>query len=240
MGQIAPKRRGNSPLHEKKIRNISLLLLVFVAFLTAGFFLKDKVALTDSGEEADFLILVNRWNEVPAHYNVDLTRLSNGESVATAIYPSLQDMFDDARADGVYPVVASGYRTKEEQQKLLDEKIETYLEQGYDRSEAESLAETYVSPPGTSEHQLGLAVDINADPMKSTAGEVYPWLAENAYQYGFVLRYPEDKVDITGTNYEAWHYRYVGVAAATTMFNENLCLEEYIEKYVASTAETDE
>lgn len=244
MRQTASKRGGNhkpSSRHEKKIRTISLLLLVLAAFLAAGFFLEDKVGLTGGGEEEDnFLLLVNRWNKVPDHYTVDLTLLSNGESVATSIYPSLQAMFDDARAAGVYPVVASGYRTEEEQQALFDEKIETYMDQGYDRAEAESLAENYVSLPGTSEHQLGLAVDINADPMKSTAEDVYTWLAENAYQYGFVLRYPEDKVDITGTSYEAWHYRYVGADAATTIYNENLCLEEYIEKYVTPTEETDE
>jgi D-alanyl-D-alanine carboxypeptidase len=100
--------------------------------------------------------------------------------------------------------------------------------------------------PGTSEHQLGLAVDINADPMKSTAEEVYTWFAENAYQYGFILRYPEGKEAVTGMSYEAWHYRYVGVSAATVIYNEGLCLEEYIGKYVDSnedtveTVETDE
>lgn len=223
-----------------KISKRVLFLLLLFAAVASAFFFKDQVGLANSEEEEDFLILVNGQNEVPAHYSVDLTLLSNGESVATSIYPALQQMFDDARAQNVYPVVASGYRTAEEQQVLLDEKAESLVASGYDSDTATALAETYVLPPGYSEHQLGLAVDINADPMKSTAEEVYTWLAENAHQYGFILRYPEDKEDLTGTHYDAWHYRYVGKTAAATMFRENLCLEEYVEKYVDSADEAED
>lgn len=230
------KRSGQRLISGRRIRIRTLLLMVLL-FLTAvisAFLLKDQIGLTGGAEaeEENLLILVNRQNEVPPHYTVDLTLLANGESVATVIVLALQQMFDDARAQGVYPVVASGYRQAGEQQALLDEKIATYVASGYDREAAAALAETYVSPPGYSEHQLGLAVDINADPMKSTAGEVYTWLAENAHQYGFILRYPEGKEELTATHYEAWHYRYVGKTAAATIYKENLCLEEYIEKYV--------
>lgn len=225
----------------KKFRTLPFILLLLLTVVTSALLLKDQIGLA-GGEEAgeeDFLILVNRQNEVPPHYTVDLTLLSNGESVATAIVPALQQMFDDARAQGVYPVVASGYREAEEQQALLDEKIAAYIASGYDRENAAALAETYVSPPGTSEHQLGLSVDINADPMKSTAEDVYTWLAENAHQYGFILRYPECKEELTGTHYEAWHYRYVGKTAAVTIYKENLCLEEYIEQYVDSAVDVE-
>lgn len=84
--------------------------------------------------------------------------------------------------------------------------------------------------PGTSEHQLGLSVDINADTSKCSSDAVYAWLAENAYKYGFIKRYPSEKVEITGINNEPWHYRYVGTEAAAQMQESGLCLEEYIEQ----------
>ena len=82
--------------------------------------------------------------------------------------------------------------------------------------------------PGTSEHQLGLGVDINADGINSYGYEVYNWLAQNAYGYGFIYRYPENKVTITGIANEPWHYRYVGVNAATEIYKRGICLEEYL------------
>ena len=90
---------------------------------------------------------------------------------------------------------------------------------------------TLYAIPDTSEHQLGLSVDINADTDKCSSEKVYQWLDENAYKYGFVKRYPEDKTDITGISNEPWHYRYVGTTVAKIMKEENLCLEEYLEKY---------
>ena len=140
-------------------------------------------------------------------------------------------MFDAARAEGLSLFVREGYRTAEEQQQIMTDKIEKYENQGYKKSEAEKLAEEYVAVCGTSEHQLGLSVDINADTAKCSSDKVYEWLEENAYKYGFVKRYPADKTDITGINNEPWHYRYVGEEAAKTMKEENLCLEEYLEKY---------
>ena len=103
--------------------------------------------------------------------------------------------------------------------------------EGCSKKEAKKKAEEYVAIPGTSEHQLGLSVDINADTSKCSSDAVYQWLDENAYKYGFVKRYPEDKTDITSINNEPWHYRYVGKDAARTMKQENLCLEEYLIKY---------
>ena len=175
------------------------------------------------------LIIVNRWNELPEDYSVELTELSNGQKVDSRIYPYLQEMFDAARAEGVYPVVREGYRTEEEQQEILDDKIQTYINQGYSQSRAERTAKEWVALPGTSEHQLGIAVDINADKSKCSNEEVYAWLAENAYKYGFILRYPLGKQEITGTSYEPWHYRYVGEEAALEIYEQGICLEEYFE-----------
>lgn len=178
------------------------------------------------------LIVVNRWNELPEDYSVELTELSNGQKVDSRIYPYLQEMFDAARAEDVYPVVREGYRTAEEQQEILDDKIQSYINQGYSQVKAERTAKEWVALPGTSEHQLGIAVDINADKSKCSNEDVYGWLAENAYKYGFVLRYPPGKQKITGTSYEPWHYRYVGEEAAKEIYERGICLEEYSKQMI--------
>ena len=176
------------------------------------------------------LILVNRDNPVPENYRVELTKLSNGKEVDSRIYPSLQKMFDDMRNEGIYPVVAEGYRTHEYQQQLMDEKINSFIEEGYSESEAKKFAEGWVAVPGTSEHELGIAVDINSDDERGTSDEeVYDWLYENAYRYGFIMRYPYGVEESTGYNAEPWHYRYVGEKAAKEIFESGLILEEYLE-----------
>ena len=139
-------------------------------------------------------------------------------------------MFDDARAQGVFPVVTSGYRTQQTQEMLYEQEIQKYRDQGYSDFEAEELAKKWVAVPGTSEHQLGLAVDIGAEALKSDKEQVYQWLYENSARYGFILRYPEDKTEITGINYEPWHFRYVGKEAAQKIYEQGICLEEYLQQ----------
>lgn len=180
--------------------------------------------------DLDLLMLVNRSHPVPSDYKVELTQLSNGQQVASVIYPALQLMFDDARAQGVYPIVASGFRTAEKQQSLMDEKIQSFVDEGYSEADAIAEAALWVNAVGESEHQTGLAVDINADGVHSYGWEVYDWLALNAWQYGFILRYPEGKTEITGTDYEPWHYRYIGLDAAKAIHHSGQCLEEYLGK----------
>lgn len=185
-----------------------------------------NVATTENGWN---LILINKDNRIPEDYEVKLTKLANGKKVDARIYPELQKMFNDARSAELSLFVAQGYRTEEEQQLLLDQKQEAYENEGNSPKEARKLAEQWVAVPGTSEHQIGIAVDINADTEKSKAEDVYDWLADNAHKYGFINRYPADKTDITGISNEPWHYRYVGVDAATEIYEKDLCLEEYIE-----------
>ena len=185
-----------------------------------------NIATTENGWN---LILINKDNCIPEDYEVKLTKLANGKKVDERIYPELQKMFNDARASGLSLFVAQGYRTEEEQQLLLDQKQEAYENEGNSPKEARKLAEQWVAVPGTSEHQIGIAVDINADTEKCKAEDVYDWLADNAHKYGFINRYPADKTDITGISNEPWHYRYVGVDAATEIHKKALCLEEYIE-----------
>ena len=129
---------------------------------------------------------------------------------------------------GVYPVIGEAYRTAEEQEEIMQNYISEYLELGYSEEGAKAEAEKWVAKPGTSEHQLGLALDINADTDYSSNETVYGWLAQNAYKYGFILRYPEGKENITGIDYEPWHYRYVGTIAAEEIYKSGECLEEYL------------
>lgn len=174
------------------------------------------------------LILVNKWHHIPNDYEMELKELSNGQSVDKRIYLALQEMFDAARSDGVYPIVIVGYRTIEQQQYLLDKRVAAYKAEGYSANEAKAIAEAWVAIPGTSEHQIGIAVDIDADDIHSTEDEVYEWFSQNAYKYGFILRYPQDKTELTGIKYEPWHYRYVGIEAATDIKSQGICLEEYL------------
>jgi len=204
--------------------------------MTENFFSHDSMAdVGEEGlerpadEEAWCLILVNQEHFVPDDYKVELVELSNGQCVDRRIYPALQEMFDTARSEGVYPVVASGYRTAKKQQSLMDEKIAAYVAEGYTQQEAREKAEIWVAKVGTSEHQLGICVDINADGVYSTGEQVYKWLDKNGYRFGFIKRYPEDKTEITGIINEPWHYRYVGKKAAAEIYRSGVCLEEYLE-----------
>lgn len=186
-----------------------------------------ELAPVEASEEW-LLMLVNRDHPIAEDYVVgELVELRGGQSVDRRIYPNLQAMFDAARSDGLELIVGSGFRTREKQQSLLDQKIADYRAEGYGDDEAVALAEAWVALPGTSEHEIGICADINAEG-SSTSEEVYAWLAENAWQYGFILRYPEDKTDITGVIYEPWHYRYVGRDAAEEIWRSGLCLEEYL------------
>ena len=122
------------------------------------------------------------------------------------------------------PEVVSGFRTREKQQLLYDQKVCKYRNQGYPDREARELAEQWVALPGQSEHHTGLAVDING-----ATYDLYFWLQENSYKYGFIFRYPGNKTEITGVAEEVWHYRYVGTRAAAEIHEQGICLEEYLE-----------
>ena len=174
-------------------------------------------------------LLVNSSNAIPDGYApTELTELSNGQSVDKRIYPSLQSMFDDARAQGVYPVVSSGYRTAKQQQSEMDDKIQEYIDDGKSEDEARALAATYVAQVGYSEHEAGLAIDIVAKANKSDDDTVWAWMKEHCAEYGFILRYPEGKEGVTGMSYAPWHFRYVGVEAAQKIMGAGITLEEYL------------
>lgn len=189
----------------------------------------DQAASPSSSVHGWNLVLVNPDHKLPENWDIELRELSDGKKVDSRIYPSLKKMFEDMQDEGVYPTIASAYRTSEEQERLMKEKIEELETQGYGAAEANMEARRWVAEDGYSEHQTGLAVDINADIKKSSGNQVYQWLAKNAWKYGFILRYPPEKEEITGTGYEPWHYRYVGKGPAAVIYQQALCLEEYVD-----------
>lgn len=217
----------------RRALTIGLSVLVLAALVLAGayFLLPERTQASvpyASMEHGWNLILINSENQIPKDWDPELTTLANGQQVDSRIYPELQQMFDDMRAQEIYPVVASGYRTAEKQQELMDEKVQEFESQGYLHKLAQKEAKKWVNTVGCSEHQTGLAVDINADGIHSAGEEVYNWLAEHAWEYGFILRYPQGKTALTGTDYEPWHYRYVGKDDAAAIHQQGVCLEEYI------------
>jgi len=180
-------------------------------------------------DESWKLVLVNADHPLPEGFTVQLKALRNGHHVDERIYPELQQMFDDARAAGIYPLINESFRTAERQQEIMDKYIAGYEAQGMSHDEAVKKAHSVVAEPGTSEHQLGLALDIIAE-FDADSTATWSWLKDNAWRYGFILRYPADKVDITGIDYEPWHYRYVGVPTAEEITKQGLCLEEYLNE----------
>lgn len=181
------------------------------------------------------LLLVNPWNRLPDDYTLTLSALPNGHSIDSRCYTPLMEMIDDCRNAGLSPLICSSYRSEEKQTSLFQERIDELCAQGYSKKDARIKAATSVARPGTSEHQLGLAVDI-VDQSHQTLDSsqentpVQKWLMENSWKYGFILRYPNEKSQLTGIIYEPWHYRYVGRTAAQEIYETGICLEEYLEQ----------
>lgn len=178
------------------------------------------------------LLLVNSQNPLPDGYSIQTVELRNGFQVDERCYPDLQAMMDACRAEGLAPVICSAYRTQEYQEKLYQIQVEKWLDQGCSRGNAETEARKRVAVPGTSEHQVGLAVDIvdmSYQHLDSSQGDtaVQKRLMEHSWKYGFILRNPNGKSEITGIIYEPWHYRYDGKENAEQIYRLGVCLEEY-------------
>ncbi len=183
------------------------------------------------------LLLVNGNNPLPEDYDYErnLTTIPQEyikgslTQIDKNMWPYLKAMLDDARAEGIDIGVWSPYRSYETQEQLYNAQVQREMDKGLDRAAAEKEAATVVARPGTSEHHTGLALDINSvqDSFKTT--DAYKWLTENAEDYGFILRYTEDKQEITGVISEPWHWRFVGIDTAREINRLDMCLEEYIE-----------
>lgn len=180
------------------------------------------------------LILVNQENQISENYYFELENIENGHKVDKRIQEKTKQMLEAARREGVKPFICSSYRSNNTQKALFNKKVNQYKKNQYTKEDAKKEASRWVAPPGTSEHEIGLAIDIVSKDYqildeKQEKTEVQKWLIENCNKYGFVLRYPTNKKEITKVNYEPWHYRYVGVENAKFMKEKDFCLEEYIE-----------
>ena len=192
------------------------------------------------------MVLVNHTSKMPDDYTFDTKECGS----ATAVNKTLQTVACDAflemqkaaAADGVTVWMQSGYRSVKYQTSLYERKTKYYLDKGYDNATAKEKAAAVVNPPGYSEHNCGLAADLNSpehtgldEGLEKTAA--FRWLCEHAGDYGFILRYPKDAEDKTEIIYEPWHWRYVGVENAAKINASGLCFEEYIETLQSIAAE---
>ena len=192
------------------------------------------------------MVLVNHTSKMPDDYTFDTKECGS----ATAVNKTLQTVACDAflsmqkaaADDGVTVWMQSGYRSVKYQTSLYERKTKYYLDKGYDNATAKEKAAAVVNPPGYSEHNCGLAADLNSpehtgldEGFEKTAA--FRWLCEHAGDYGFILRYPKDAEDKTEIIYEPWHWRYVGVENAAKINASGLCFEEYIETLQSIAAE---
>lgn len=205
-------------------------------------------ALEDSGtvqteEELVFdssdwrLVLVNKQHPIPEDYSFSLGVIKGSMLCDERIIADLLSMMQAAKADGINLVIRSPYRTDDRQESNFNQRIREYMRQGCSYMEAYKASSRVITIPGSSEHQIGLALDITSDtyiPLEEGFAETDAgkWLARHSCEYGFILRYPEGKEYITSIEYEPWHFRYVGKEAATIMSQENICLEEFWDEYL--------
>ena len=196
----------------------------------------EKWFFTSTGAQ---IYVVNPWNYIPDDYDPELTALSStiahsNAKVTSECYGPLMQMIKDCQAAGHNIYIVSSYRTMATQEALFERQVNKQIAAfGYSREEAEKVAATISAIPGTSEHQLGLAVDIIdtkiwdlVEEQEDLPGQ--QWLMEHCWEYGFILRYPKDKTGETGIIYEPWHYRYVGTELAAELHELGVTLEEYI------------
>ncbi len=167
------------------------------------------------------VVLVNAAHPMPGYYNPNLVTVTGWHQVADVCLEPLKKMLSDCEAAGIIYNFNSAHRTVEEQTMILEQRTAEYIEEGMEEDEALKKALKTVAYPGTSEHHLGLAVDL-------LGKEAVAWLTEHCWDYGFIVRYTEDKQDITGISDEPWHFRYVGTEVSLDMKDSGLCLEEYL------------
>lgn len=175
-------------------------------------------------------ILVNPHNKLPDDYKPDVEVIGNGVSYSydrTALV-AYRAMAAAAKAEGITLSPVSAYRSHEKQTTNFNNKQKEYENMGYSPEKAYAATAQLIAVPGTSEHELGLAIDLNSLETSFEGTKTFEWLFANCAEYGFILRYPKDKTDITEISYEPWHYRYVGSNHAKVIMEKGICLEEYL------------
>ncbi|MBQ7680199.1 MAG: M15 family metallopeptidase [Butyrivibrio sp.] len=183
------------------------------------------------------LILVNKQHPIPDHYDFKLGYITPTQQCDERILSSLLQMMKTAQQEGAPLAICSPYRSGERQQNNFEQHIRRYMKAGMSYMDAYNRTARVVTIPGSSEHEIGMAIDIVQNDhyaLDEAFGETKAgiWLRDNSYRFGFILRYPKDKEEITGIEYEPWHFRYVGVDAATLIHDQGLCLEEFWSIYL--------
>lgn len=182
------------------------------------------------------MVLVNGEHPMEEGYVPELKDLEKGLSVDSRIYDAAKKMLSDAKKAGLHVEICSAYRSVERQEQVFGSSMQERVKNGMSYWDAYEETVLNVALPGTSEHALGLALDLvsneytELDERQETTAEA-KWLKANCYKYGFILRYPPEKTKITGIIYEPWHYRYVGIEEATKMTELGVTLEEYLQDY---------
>ena len=254
--RISQKQRNKKQFQQKLI---ILLAITFVLGFLAGFFVgknlekeiqfvmaepENESSQTTLSPEKTVDYASHPWNLKLVNFEhaldetfepAKLAEVDNGYVADSRIADATKKMIADARSkDNVRIIALSAYRDYDYQMELFENKVQRLQqEKGYSVDKAREEAKTVVAYPGTSEHQLGLALDlVDARHVKLDESQentaAYKWLYEHCHEYGFIVRYPNGKTDITGIIYEPWHFRYVGVEAATYIMENGITLEEYL------------
>lgn len=175
------------------------------------------------------LKVINQYNQVEDGFSPQLAEYDKNVEFDERAMQALKDMINKMKRAGIKSIwIQSAYRSYEKQKTLFDNKVKEYVKQGKSQEEAEALAQKLVQRPESSEHHLGLAVDFNYVNNEFENTAAFEWLQQHAAEYGFILRYPKDKGEITGISYEPWHWRYVGKEHAQKIKEQGICLEEYV------------
>ncbi|MCM1365400.1 MAG: M15 family metallopeptidase [Faecalibacterium sp.] len=187
--------------------------------------------IVDPTQEAWNLVVVNAGREIPSGYVPELKEiLGCGKYLDYRVAPHYEDMYYAAKKDGITLTPYSAYRSYERQERNYNNLTNQYMTQyNLSKADAAKKAATVILPPGTSEHNLGLAMDVCNTYDSFANSKEYAWLQKHAHEYGFILRYTKEKQPITGIVPEPWHWRYVGVEYAEKIKNSGLCLEEYLD-----------
>lgn len=189
----------------------------------------DNPTIITIDEENWHLTLVNSCYRIPDDYEPNLVYVcGSAERLDAQVAVHYEDMYNAALKDGITLTPCSGYRSYELQERNYNNKVSFFESQGYSHEEAKIEAASIIMPPGSSEHNLGYAMDIICVEEYFEDTDAFTWLTENAADYGFIMRYPKDKQDITKVIYEPWHWRYVGVELAHDLKDSGLVLEEYM------------
>lgn len=247
-------------MNSKENKKLIIIIIILIIFLIIGIILgysiitkdneNNKISINESTEEAEInnnilnaekqkkelgweLTLANAEHKIPEDYKFELENIDDTRKFDSRAIEYLKNMMNDIRKAGISNIwVQSSYRSIEDQTRIYNREMQKHINQGKTEEEAKKLTEEVIMIPGCSDHNLGLAVDFNDAETTFEDTKAFEWLTQNAEKYGFILRYPKDKENITKVTYEPWHWRYVGEKSAKQMNELGMCLEEYVE-YIA-------